>query len=73
MKNEQLLTLISKMPYEDLIKKVQSIREVRVDARAAAEDKPARKAKPKKDKMEKLFDKMSPGEKAKLLEALGES
>ena len=73
MKNEQLLTLISKMPYEDLIKKVQNIRDVRVDARAAAENKPARKAKPKKDKLEKIFDKMSPEERTKLLEALGES
>lgn len=71
MKNEQLLLKISEMPYEDLIKKVKNIREARVDARAASQDKVARKAKPKKATVDKLVDKMTEEEKAKLIALLG--
>ena len=49
------------MPYEDLLKKVRNIREARVDAKAASENKATRKARPKKAAVDKLVDKMSGG------------
>jgi len=58
------------MPYEDLLKKVKGIREARVDARNAAKNKPAKKAKAKKPAVSKLVDKMSDDEKAKLIALL---
>ncbi len=70
MKNEQLLERISEMPYEDLLKKVRDIREARVDARAAAKNKPTKKTKPKKAAVDKIVDKMTADEKAKLIALL---
>lgn len=58
------------MPYEDLLKKVRNIREARVDARAAAANKPTRKNKPKKAAVDKIVDKMTAEEKAKLIALL---
>lgn len=58
------------MPYEDLLKKVLAIREARVDAKAASEGRKARKARPKKSTMDKLVDKMSEEERAKLIAML---
>lgn len=71
MKNEQLLSRITEMPYEDLIKKIKGIRDARVDARAAAENKTVRKNKPKKAAVDKLIDKMSDEERTKLILLLG--
>ncbi len=70
MKNEDLIERISQMPYEDLLKKVQRIREARVDAKAASEGRKTRKARPKKSTMDKLVDKMSEEERAKLIAML---
>lgn len=70
MKNEQLLLRITDMPYEDLLKKVQTIRDARIDARAAGKDKATKKTKPKKNKMDKLVDNMTDEEKAKLIALL---
>ena len=70
MKNEDLVERISKMPYEDLLKKIENIREARVDAKAASEGKLTRKARPKKAVVDKLLDKMTAEEKAKLLALL---
>jgi len=58
------------MPYEDLLKKVQRIREARVDAKAASENKATRKARPKKAAVDKLVDKMTEDERAKLIALL---
>ena len=58
------------MPYEDLLKKVRNIREARVDAKAASENKTTRKAKPKKAAVDKIIDKMSEEERAKLIALL---
>ena len=71
MENETLLPRISQMPYEDLLKKVRNIREARVDAKAASQNKAVRKARPKKAAVDKLVDKMSEEEKAKLIALLG--
>ena len=60
------------MPYEDILKKVQNIREARVDARAASEGKKTRKARPKKAAVDKLVDGMTAEERAKLIALLGE-
>lgn len=70
MKNEDLLTRISEMPYEDLIKKVERIRDARVDARAASENKKTRQNRPKKPAVNKLIDTMTDDEKAKLIALL---
>lgn len=70
MKNEQLLPRISEMSYEDLLKKVQNIREARVDAKAASQGKATRKAKPKKAAIDKIFDKMTEEEKIKFIALL---
>lgn len=70
MKNENLLPRILEMPYEDLLKKVRNIREARVDARAASQNKVTRKSRPKKAAVNKIVDKMSEEEKAKLLALL---
>ena len=72
MKNEDLIERISEMPYEDLLKKIRGIREARVDALAASASKPTRKARPKKAAVDKLVDKMSEEEKAKLIALLSE-
>ena len=58
------------MPYEDLLKKVKRIRDARTDARAAAENKPVRQARPKKPAVNKLVDKMTDEEKMKLIALL---
>ncbi len=58
------------MSYEDLLKKVLSIREARVDAKAASEGKKTRLSRPKKSTMDKLVDKMSEEERAKLIALL---
>ena len=58
------------MPYEDLLKKVQRIREARVDAKAASENKATRKTKPKKAAVDKLVDKMTEDERTKLIALL---
>lgn len=70
MKNEQLLPRILEMPYEDLLKKIQSIRDARVDARAASEGKKTKRAKPKKAAVDKIVDKMTEDERAKLITLL---
>jgi len=70
MKNEDLIERISQMSYDDLLKKVQSIREAKVDAKAASEGRKTRKARPKKAVIDKLVDKMSDEEKAKLIAML---
>ena len=72
MRNNDILPRISEMSYEDLLKKVERIRAARVDARSAAASKPVRKSREKKSSLEKLFSKMSPDEKKKFMEALGE-
>ncbi len=58
------------MPYEDLIKKIERVREARVDAKAASENRRTRKARPKKTEVDKLLNKMSDEEKAKLIALL---
>ena len=58
------------MPYEDLLKKVDNIRKARVDARAASQNKATKKAKPKKAAVDKLVDKMTEDERAKLIALL---
>ncbi len=60
------------MSYEQLLEKIQRIREARVDARAAAKNKPVRKSREKKHDLEKIFDKMSEEDKIKLIASLGE-
>ncbi len=70
MRNEDLVERISEMPYEDLLKKVGDIREARVDARAASANKATKKTKPKKAAVDKLVDKMTADEKAKLIALL---
>lgn len=71
MKVETLVERIVDMKYEDLLKRIQNIREVRIDATSAAAMKPARKTRNKKSDVDKLLDKMSPEERKKLLEMLG--
>ena len=58
------------MSYEDLMKRVKNIRDARVDARAAADNKTVRKARPKKKEVDKIVDKMSEEERAKLIALL---
>ena len=70
MKNEQLLPRVLEMPYEDLLNKVRNIREARVDAVKASQNKAVKKARPKKPIVDKLVDKMSADEKAKLIALL---
>ena len=70
MKNENLLPRLTKMPYEDLVKKVERIRDARVDARAASENKKTRQNRPKKPAVNKLIDTMTDKEKAALIAIL---
>lgn len=58
------------MSYKDLLQKVRNIREARVDAKAASENKATRKARPKKAAVDKIVDKMTEDEKAKLIALL---
>ena len=58
------------MDHDALLRKIKRIRNARVDAKAAAENKPTRKARPKADPMKKLLAGMSDEDKAKLIAQL---
>lgn len=58
------------MSYEDLMKKINRVRNARVDARAAAANKPTRQSRPKADKTKKLVKDLSPEEKAQIIALL---
>ena len=73
MDNKNLVQRITDMSYEQLLKRIEKIRDARVDAVAASEEKPVRKARPKKtdkDKVKKLADQMSPEERERLIALL---